>query len=60
MPFTLKNIAIGVICIVAMSLLAEAFRVYVYDVPVPTWLEQAFVTAIAVVIWFAIAARMKR
>ncbi|MBX3580016.1 MAG: hypothetical protein KF723_22660 [Rhizobiaceae bacterium] len=60
MPLTAMNVLTGVVCIVVISLLFGVFQASVYDFPLPTWLEQAGITAIAVLIWFAIASRMNR
>lgn len=58
MALTLKNVLIGVACIVVISMLAGGFQSYVYDPPLPVWLEQAIIIAIAVLAWFGIAARV--
>ena len=60
MPFTLKNILLGVVCIVVVSLLFAGFQSFIYDPPIPTWLEQAVVTAIAVLVWFWLSPRVNR
>ena len=60
MPFTIRNVVIGVVCIVVVSVLFALFQGNVYDPPLPTWLEQALVTLVAVLIWFSIAPRLNR
>jgi hypothetical protein len=60
MSFTLANILLGVVCIVVVSVLFAGFQSYVYDPPLPGWIEQAVVTAVAVVIWFGLASKVNR
>lgn len=59
MAFTLKNVLIGAVCIIVAMLLLELVRSFV-EIPGPQWLEQAIATAVAIVVWFAIVARMNK
>lgn len=56
MKITVKNILIGVVCIVVANLLLAALRNSV-DLPLADWLEGAIATAVAIVIWFGVVAR---
>lgn len=58
MPITVKNIIIGIICIVVANLLLVALRQFA-DLPWGDGLKSAIATGIGVVAWFIIAGRMR-
>jgi CDP-diglyceride synthetase len=56
MKVTVKNILIGVVCIVIAQLLLAWLRSS-GDLPLADWLESGIATGIAVIVWFALVAR---
>jgi hypothetical protein len=59
MEFTLRNIILLVVCIVAANLLLVLLR-QVMDVPFSDGLESAIACGVGVVAWFLIVPRLKR
>ena len=56
MKVTVKNILIGVVCIVIAQLLLVWLRSSA-DLPLADWLESGMATVVAVIVWFALVAR---
>jgi hypothetical protein len=56
MKITVKNILIGVVCIVIANLLLAWLRSS-GDLPLADWMESGIATAVAVLVWFALVAR---
>ena len=58
MPLTVRNIAIGVACIIVANLLSVALR-QIVNVPLSGTVISAIATGVGVLAWFVIVGRMK-